>query len=283
MLKIENNENKKINLYDDSIQIFLSLISKTKKKIAFFARNHEEAISLKNKIKLFDPLVEVLIFPDFDCSFFLNISPTKPILLERIKTLFKLVATQNERIIFIGTISSLVTKTIKKEDLIFFDVLDKSKNTFTNLSNFLNKNNYDFVDTVRSKGECCIRGQIIDIFSPLENKPARILYNFEEVETVNYFDVYNQNNCGFVTNYLISPSSEIIFNSNSIKNFRESFRKFKVKDKEDFYKSISNENIIPGSEQFYPILYKKYDSILNYLDGFNIFSERIQILILKAN
>ena len=114
MLKIENNENKKINLYDDSIQIFLSLISKTKKKIAFFARDHEEAISLKNKIKLFDPLVEVLIFPDFDCSFFLNISPTKPILLERIKTLFKLVATQNERIIFIGTISSLVTKTIKK-------------------------------------------------------------------------------------------------------------------------------------------------------------------------
>ena len=149
--------------------------------------------------------------------------------------------------------------------------LINQKNTYTNLSNFLNKNNYDFVDTVRSKGECCIRGQIIDIFSPLENKPARILYNFEEVETVNYFDVYNQNNCGFVTNYLISPSSEIIFNSNSIKNFRESFRKFKVKDKEDFYKSISNENIIPGSEQFYPILYKKYDSILNYLDGFNIF------------
>ena len=37
MLKIEINENKKINLYDDSIQIFLSLISNIKKKIAFFA------------------------------------------------------------------------------------------------------------------------------------------------------------------------------------------------------------------------------------------------------
>ena len=57
MLKIEINENKKINLCDDSIQIFLSLIS-TKKKIAFFATNHEEAIKLKNKIKLFDPLVK---------------------------------------------------------------------------------------------------------------------------------------------------------------------------------------------------------------------------------
>ena len=271
MLKIEINEKKKINLYDDSIQIFLSLISNIKKRIAFFEINHQEAIKLKNKIKLFDPFVEVLIFPDFDCSFFLNVSPTKQILIERIKTLFKLITSQKERIIFIGTISSLVTKTIKKQDLTYFDVFNPLKNSYLKLNDFLKKNNYEFVDTVRSKGECCVRGQIIDIFSPIENKPARILYNFEEVETVNYFDIYNQNNCGKIKKYLISPSSEIIFNSNSIKNFRESFRKLKIKDKDDFYKSISNKNIIPGSEQFYPILYDKYDSIINYLDGFNIF------------
>ena len=65
MLKIDFNEKKKINLYDDSIQIFLSLISNIKNKIAFFASNHEEAIKIKNKIKLFDPLVEILIFPWF--------------------------------------------------------------------------------------------------------------------------------------------------------------------------------------------------------------------------
>ena len=153
MLKIEINETKKINLCDDSIQIFLSLISNTKKKIAFFATNHEEAIKLKNKIKLFDPLVEVLVFPDLDCSFFSNVSPTKPILLERIKTLFKLITSQKERIIFIGTIRSLVTKTIRKNDLIFFDVFNQSKNTYFKLSNFLKDNNYEFVDTVRNKGE----------------------------------------------------------------------------------------------------------------------------------
>ncbi len=271
MLKIEINENKNINLYDDSIQIFLSLISNTKKKIAFFASDHEEAVKLKNKIKLFDPHAAVWIFPDFDCPFFSNVSPTKPILLERIKTLFKLINSQDERIILISTISSLVTKTIKKEELIVFDVFNRTKNTYFKLSKFLKQNNYEFVDTVRSKGECCVRGQIIDIFSPLENKPARILYNFEEVEAVNYFDIYNQNNCGTINNYLISISSEIIFNSNSIKNFRESFRKLSIKDKDDFYKSISNKEIIPGSEQFYPILYEDYDSIIDYLDDFKIF------------
>ncbi|MAI28857.1 MAG: transcription-repair coupling factor [Rickettsiales bacterium] len=276
-MKIEINEKKKINLYDDSIQIFLSLIS-NKKKVAFFTANHEEAIKLKNKIKLFDPFVEILVFPDLDCSFFSNVSPTKPILLERIKTLFKLITSKKKRIIFIGPINSLITKTIKKKNLNFFDIFDNSKNTYLKLSNFLKQNNYEFVDTVRSKGECCVRGQIIDIFSPLENKPARILYNFEEVETVNFFDIYSQNNCGTINNYLISPTSEIIFNTDSIKNFRETFRKFKIKDKDDFYKSISNQNIIPGSEQFYPILYNEYDSIIDYLDYFDFFFKEDSII-----
>ena len=272
MLKISINEKiKKINLYDDSIQIFLSLISNTKKKIAFFASNHKEAIILKNKIKLFDPSIKILIFPDLDCSFLSNVSPTKPILLERITTLFNLVANKKEKIILIATINSLVTKTIVKEKLSFFDVFDQSKNSYAKVNNFLKQNNYEFVDTVRSKGECCVRGQIIDIFSPLENKPIRILYNFEEVETVNYFDVYSQNNCGVVKNYFICLTSEIIFDSNSIKYFRESFRKLKISDKNDFYKSISSDNIIPGSEQFYPILYDKYDSIIDYLDGYSFY------------
>ena len=270
MLKININENKKINLCDDSIQIFLSLISHNK-KVAFFESSHEEAIKLKNKIKLFDPLVKVLIFPDFDCTFFSNISPTKPILLERIKTLIKLLTKHKDRIIFIGTINSLVTKTILKEKLNFFDVFNQSKNRYLKLSQYLKKNNYEFVDTVRNKCECSIRGQIIDIFSPIENKPIRILYNLDEVESVNFFDTHTQSNSGIVKNYLISPTSEIVFSNDSIKYFRESFRKLRIKDKDDFYKSISNKDIIPGSEQFYPILYEKYDSIINYLDGFDFF------------
>ena len=129
-----------------------------------------------------------MIFPGFDCSFFSNVSPTKPILQERIKTLFKLLKSKKKRIIFIGTIKSLVTKTIIKEKLIFFDVFNKSQNSYINLSNLLMKNNYDFVDTVRGKGECCVRGQIIDIFSPVENKPIRILYKFEEYSY--YYDIF---------------------------------------------------------------------------------------------
>ena len=102
------------------------------------------------------------------------------------KNINKITHKTKDRIIFIGTINSLVTKTIIKEKLNFFEIFNQSKNSYVKLTQYLKKNSYEFVDTVRNKGECCIRGQIIDIFSPIENKPVRILYNIDEVESVNF-------------------------------------------------------------------------------------------------
>ena len=43
--------------------------------------------------------------------------------------------------------------------------------------------------------------------------------------------------------------------------------------------SISNGLIIPGSEQFYPILYNDYDSLLNYLGEYYFFGKNLLIII----
>ena len=67
------------------------------------------------------------------------------------------------------------------------------------------------------------------------------------------------------------PPSEIVFDEDTIKFFRESFRRCKIKNKDEFYKSISSNVIIPGSEQFFSILHSKFSSIFDYLDGFNFY------------
>ena len=51
------------------------------------------------------------------------------------------------------------------------------KNKLENQMNEMLNNNYEFVDIVRNKGEYCVRGQIIDLFSPIEDLPVRILFN----------------------------------------------------------------------------------------------------------
>ena len=43
----------------------------------------------------------------------------------------------------------------------------------------------------------------------------------------------------------------------------------------NFISQFSNGLIIPGSEQFYPILYNDYDSLLNYLGEYYFFWEEL--------
>ena len=270
MLKIKDNLKQKIKIEDSSIQIFLSLISKKNKKIVYFTKNHDDSIQLKKNIRLFDLDVEVLTFPDFDCSFFSNISPTKEVLHERINSLYRLSSSIKKRVILICSLSSIISKTIPREKFLKtkFCINNKTKNIYQYLKTYLNDNNYEFVDIVRNKGEYCVRGQIIDLFSPIEDLPVRILFNLDDVESMYFFDINKQNNDRETNNYNLLPPSEIVFDEDTIKFFRESFRRYKIKNKDEFYKSISSNMIIPGSEQFFPILHSKFSPIFDYLDGF---------------
>ena len=54
---------------------------------------------------------------------------------------------------------------------------------------------------------------------------------------------------------------------NVLENYLE---KLNIKEKDDFYRSISDSEILPGSDQFFPILYKEFNSILSYLSDFKL-------------
>ena len=64
---------------------------------------------------------------------------------------------------------------------------------------------------------------------------------------------------------------KFLFNDESIRNFRQNFRKLKIHNKEEYYKSISNKIFLPGSDQFYPILFNKFNSVIDYFNNCLIF------------
>ncbi len=262
---------KYISLSHSSVPLFLLMISK-KKKVAYFSDNYQSSLKLKSQIKNIEPNMNVILFPEFDCSFFSNVSPTKDVLHQRMKSL-NLLTKVNNKVIFICPLNSLLLNTMKKDLFLNkkLDFFNNSKNIYSGILDFLSKNSYERVEIVSSKGEYCVRGEVIDFFSPINENPVRVLFNFEDVESIYTFDSNNQKTIKEMDHYSILPASEIIFNYESIKIFRENFRRFNIMGKDEFYKSISNNVIIPGSDQFLPILYKEYDSIINYLDDFYFF------------
>ena len=268
-LEIQRN----ICLSFSSISLFFSLLKK--QKIAYFSSDYDHLIKIKDEIKSLDPDIKVLILSNFDCSFFSNLSPTRDVLSERAKTLYELIFPDKYRIIVLINSQSIVNKVIpfneiKKRKLV---INENNKNIYEKIIDHLNENMFEHVEFVRNKGEFAIRGDIIDVFSPNENHPVRISFNFDDIESLYLFNLENQKSFKKVEKYVLFIASEIIFNDSTIKNFRESFRKLKIINKEEYYKSISNKILLPGSGQFHPILFKKFESIISYLKNFSIFIE----------
>ena len=85
------------------------------------------------------------------------------------------------------------------------------------------------------------------------------------------FSTEDQLSFNAIDSYKIPLSSEMQFNNENISCFRRLFRKLKIPNKSDYYKSISEKNILPASEQFFPILNENYESILKYLNEFKLF------------
>ncbi len=265
-------ESKNIQLSNSSIELFLVMYTMQFGNVAYFPSIDYDKESFKNKLLRLNPSLTILEFPDFDCKFFSNISPTSKNKSKRISTLYELMILEKKNVILLGSLECLTKKTIninKFKDA-KLTVTKKNNLKYEDIINFLEKYCYEKVDFVHNPGEYAVRGEILDIYSSINSSPLRILFDFENIEKLNIFSTEDQLTKQQIEKYDVFLPSEFQYNKENIKCFRQLFRKLDIKDKDDFYKSISNSQILPGSDQFFPILYKEFDSVLSYLKDFKI-------------
>ena len=272
-----NEKKQLVNLTYESLPWFLLSILKKYKKISYVCNTDEELYDLSQKLQILVPEIKVLIFPFFDMPIFSNISPSTANRSERINTISELANNEIDTAIVLTTIKSILFKIIPKDFLInrFIRIDINDQNNPEQIKEILNEFSYSRVDTVRQKGEFAIRGGIIDFFSASNSLPIRIDTFSSEIDTLKMFDPVSQLSTKDISNFSIIPSSEIILNKSSIKNFRVKFRTMNIKNKDEYYNNISNRNPIPGVEQFIPLLYENLENFLNYISNFKI--------ILKSN
>ena len=262
----------KFTLDKSSLELFLASQSSKYKKIAYFSSIEYDFDEIKNKLLKINPKLNVIEFPSFDCLFFSNLSPTNKNKSDRINCLHNLVFSDLSNNIIISSLKAIATNTINIETVKKFQLVirNRSSLTYDKILNFLVEGGYERVDFVHNKGEFAVRGEIMDIFSPIHKQPLRILFDFEKIDKLNLFSTQDQLSTSTVSDYYLPLSSEFQFNSDNIECFRSSFRQLKLKDKDDYYKSLSQKIVLPGSEQFFPILNNNFNSFLEYLDGYKI-------------
>ncbi|MBQ3671916.1 MAG: transcription-repair coupling factor [Treponema sp.] len=147
---------------------------------------------------------------------------------------------------------------------------------------------YIRVPKVSAPGEFTLRGEVMDIFTPGEELPTRILFDFDMVEALKTFSVETQATIDFRDNLLVYPMKEVIWDDELISSLETKFSKMEsaganqtLKDefgdfqlalterarvaKDAFLEEIRTSGESEGEELFYPVLWDKKYTILDYI------------------
>lgn len=69
---------------------------------------------------------------------------------------------------------------------------------------------YERVDMVEGKGQCALRGDIMDIFSPSLNSAVRIEFFDNDIDTIRLFDCISQRSIKNIDNFEVFPATECL-------------------------------------------------------------------------
>lgn len=89
----------------------------------------------------------------------------------------------------------------------------------------LDEGGYRRTSLVEEKGEYSVRGHVMDIFSPAESSPHRLVFVGDEVESIKRFDPDSQRSGREVVDFVLSPARELILppdrRREAVKNLRD--------------------------------------------------------------
>ena len=139
---------------------------------------------------------------------------------------------------------------------------------------------YQRTDQVEEKGQFSIRGDIIDIYSPVAASPCRIELFDDEVDSIRYFDLVTQQSIDKIQAITISPATEWILEEGDRRRMVEALKRMKGQGTSESgspegcsppercaqLTSRLEENRVPQDmEGLQDLAYEKAASLLDYL------------------
>ncbi|MCL2759138.1 MAG: transcription-repair coupling factor [Treponema sp.] len=129
---------------------------------------------------------------------------------------------------------------------------------------------YTRVPRVQVHGEFALRGEVLDIFMGGDEHAVRVLFDFDNVDTIKQFDPVLQNTGGDKLSELtIRPMKEVIWTDDRI----EELQKKLVSSKEftnggkSIIEELINNRSIKGEEIFFPLAFEKIGNLFEYMDS----------------
>ncbi|MFZ5571401.1 MAG: transcription-repair coupling factor [Thermodesulfobacteriota bacterium] len=124
---------------------------------------------------------------------------------------------------------------------------------------------------VEEPGDFCVRGAILDVFSPLYPDPLRIELFGDTVDSLRFFSPGNQRKLKDLGEAVILPARETILRQSDLKDFIIRVRTLAAEQQaasrevRGLIERIRNEGLFPGIESMLPLIYPGLDTLMDYM------------------
>ena len=182
----------------------------------------------------------------------------------------------------IMTWDSLSQRTIPPEILRFaaFTLETGQQYLLDDILSKLSGSGYAHCAMVEGPGQFAVRGGILDIYSPAADRPVRIEFFGDELDTMGYFDPVTQRRTENIQSFTVLPVGEtqprlhegglsglcqdisrLIASQRRRKNINEDLIKALEKDRTKYENELSN----PASDRYMGFIYKDFATAMDYI------------------
>ena len=266
-----NNELSMIYVYNTFI--------KYNKGIIVITNSLYEANTLYGK--LINYTDKVLFFPmdDFITSEAIAISPE--LKTERINTLNTLVTDDKYIVVtnLMGVLRYLPSKDIWKKSII--NIKKGMSIGREYLENLLYDIGYVRDTIVTETGNLGVRGYVLDIFPVMEERPIRIEFWGDEIDSIRKFSIMSQRTTEMLENAEIFPSYEFLLEKNlddiCDKIKENSYTKLQDEKIQKDIEDIKNGDYITKIDRYFDSFYENTNTLIDFLENdFIIFLDEIE-------
>ncbi len=259
--------------------ILSALAKKATQDIIYILREDMRMATTEASLKFFDPAVEVISFPAWDCLPYDRVSPNPEIVAERMSALVDISKKGGKPRIILTTVNAVLQRVPSPGmiDKASFSAKVGDHINLKKLTDFFIANGFTRIGTVMEPGEFAIRGGIIDVFPPGNEQPVRIDLFGNQIDGMRYFEPISQRSTDKLEEVRFIAATEFLLNDDAVSRFRSGYRENfgAVTSGDPLYEAVSEKRKHPGMEHWLPLFHEKMARLTDLLPNATIFTDHL--------
>ncbi len=249
----------------------LAATAREQRRVLLIARDDARLARVAELLAFFEPALEVIRFPAWDCLPYDRVGPHRDIVAQRLDAMTRLMAGEGaETPRAVLTTVNAALQRIPPRRAFEGRLLRLAPGAAVSpdaLVAFLTDNGYLRVETVGEAGEYALRGGLVDVFAPGDPAPLRLDFFGDEIESIRAFDPLSQRSSGSRGEAVLKPVSEIILDEASIARFRTGYREAfgTSKGGDPLYEAVSAGRGYAGIEHWLPLFYEEMETLFDLI------------------